>query len=152
MFYIYKYNSRVLFSSSEMQSSGLPGTSRGRAAASSWGRQVFSQPGTVCPDRERVKAAAPVLGALQTRRASGAVSMLRLPSLPAPGCQSAVTRPHISRLSAKQLMRLSSELSIIFVSLLRSGNILAQRNKETWAITTQSGIPPVHGHQILKRR
>lgn len=96
MFYIYKYNSQVLFSSSEMQRSQLPGRSQGRAAASSWGQQVFSQPGTVCLDCEWVKVAAPGLGALHKQHASGVLSKLHLPSLPVLGCQSAVTRPHIS--------------------------------------------------------
>lgn len=79
-----------------------------------------------------------MLGALHKQRVSDTPSILHLPYLPVLGCQSAVTSPHISkrahitRLSAKQLMRLGSRLSIIFVSLCRSGNILAQRNKEAW--------------------
>lgn len=54
---------------------------------------------------------------------------------------------YITGLSARLLMRLGSSLSIIFVSLLHSGNILAQRNKETWAMMVRSqAFPPAHGH------
>lgn len=74
---------------------------------------------------------------------------------PSPGlsisCQSSAHQPgaHITRLSARLLMRLGSSLSIIFVSLLHSGNILAPRNKETWAMVVHSQeFPPVQGHMI----
>lgn len=54
---------------------------------------------------------------------------------------------YITGLSARLLMRLGSSLSIIFVSLLHSGNILAQRNKETWAVMVPSqAFPRVYGH------
>lgn len=97
-----------------------------------------------------------MLGALHKQRVSDTPSILHLPYLPVLGCQSAVTSPHISkrahitRLSAKQLMRLGSRLSIIFVSLCRSGNILAQRNKEAWATMArcQAGTP-VRGYKIF---
>ena len=98
-----------------------------------------------------------MLGALHKQRVSDVPNILHLPYLPVLGCQSAVTSPHISkrahitRLSAKQLMRLGSRLSIIFVSLCRSGNILAQRNKEAWATMArcQAGTP-VREYKIFK--
>ena len=98
-----------------------------------------------------------MLRALHKQRVSDVPSILHLPYLPVLGCQSAVTSPHISkrahitRLSAKQLMRLGSRLSIIFVSLCRSGNILAQRNKEAWATMArcQAGTP-VREYKIFK--
>lgn len=74
---------------------------------------------------------------------------------PRPGlsisCHSTAHQPgaHITRLSARLLMRLGSSLSIIVVSLLHSGNILAQRNKETWAMMVRSQeFPPVHEHDL----
>lgn len=86
--------------------------------------------------------------------ASGVLSMLPLPCLPVLCCQSPVTCPHISsivhitRLSAKQLMRLGSKLSIIFASLLCSRNILAHRNKETWTTMAYSqAFTLVHGYK-----
>lgn len=126
-----------------MQSSWLPGRTHGRATACSPGQQVPSQPGKECLDHEWVKVAAPVLGALHKQRVSGVLSLLHLPvsqSRLSISCHSPAhqQRVHITRLSAKQLMRLGSTLSIIFVSLLCLGNILAQRNKETWATMAQS--------------
>lgn len=127
-----------MFSCSEIQGCQLPTRSRARAAASCPARQVCSQPGTGCLDCERVKVSAPELGARHKQCVSGILGVLSLPCLPVLGCQSPVTCPHISSvvhitgLSAKQLMSLGSKLSIIFVSLLCSGNILAHRNKETW--------------------
>lgn len=74
---------------------------------------------------------------------------------PRPGlsisCHSTAHQPgaHITRLSSRLLMRLGSSLSIIVVSLLHSGNILAQRNKETWAMMVRSQeFPPVHEHDL----
>lgn len=76
---------------------------------------------------------------------------------PSPGlsisCHRSAHQPgaYITRLSARLLMRLGSSPSIILVSLLLSGNILAQRNKETWAMMVHSqAFPPVHGHRILR--
>lgn len=114
-----------------------------RATTCSPGEQVLSQPGKGCLDHEWVKMAAPVLGALHKQHVSGILSLLHLPvsqSWLSISCHSPAhqQRVHITRLSAKQLMRLGSKLSIIFVSLLCLGNILAQRNKETWATMAQS--------------
>lgn len=76
---------------------------------------------------------------------------------PSPGlsitCHRSAHQPgaYITRLSASLLMRLGSSPSIILVSLLHSGNILAQRNKETWAMMVHSqAFPPVHGHTLFR--
>lgn len=76
---------------------------------------------------------------------------------PSPGlsisCHRSAHQPgaYITKLSARLLMRLGSSPSIILVSLLHSGNILAQRNKETWATMVHSqAFPPVHGHRLLR--
>lgn len=76
---------------------------------------------------------------------------------PSPGlsisCHRSAHQPgaYITRLSASLLMRLGSSPSIILVSLLHSGNILAQRNKETWAMMVHSqAFPPVHGHRLFR--
>ena len=113
-------------------------------------------PGTVCLDREWVKVAARCLehciSSTCVRRSKHPSSSL------SPGPRLSISchlpahqqRVHITRLSAKQLMRLGSRLSIIFVSLRRSGNILVQRNKETWATMARSqAFTPVHENKIL---
>lgn len=96
MFYIYKCNSQVLLSSLEIQSSQPPVRSQGRAAAPS--------PGPVgcflCPAQCAQTANGLRWPSRSSQRcinsASGVLSILHLPYLPALGCQSAVTCLHIS--------------------------------------------------------
>lgn len=120
-------------------------------------QQVFSKPGTEGLDPKWVKVAVTELIVQQIHGTSGVLSTLHLPVC-RPGLSiSCHSRPHqqhvhITRLSAKQPMRLSSSLSIIFVSLFHLENILAQRNKETWArMAPRQAFTPVHGHKILNR-
>lgn len=127
-----------------MQSSWLPGRTHGGAIVCSPGQQCL-------PNLARSAWITNGLRwqcwcwehCINSACGAGVLSLLHLPfsgsrlsiSCHSPAHQQCV---HITRLSAKQLMRLGSKLSVIFVSLLCLGNILAPRNKETWATMAQS--------------
>lgn len=119
--------------------------------------RTSSQPGAQQLHPEWWKVAGPVSASHMNGMPDvpGKFHLLCIPGL---GCQSAVTRPHISRARTsavlahhgavtRLLMRLGSSLPIIFVSLLHSENILAQGNKETWAMMVhRQEFPPGPGH------
>lgn len=88
-----------------------------------------------------------MLGALHKQRVSDTPSILHLPYLPVLSCQSAVTRPHISkrahitRLSAKQLMRLAPDCqSSLFLSAAREIFWLRETKKpgQQWLVVRQA--------------